>query len=77
MRDQHAYRQGPLTVYSDNGWTGLPHGRLRWLITSAHSVWSKFDFLVTDRIVRNPCDYCKAKLGEKLRGLKVCVRITI
>src|SRR5258708_26158739 len=30
-----------LTVYSDNGWTGLPHGRLRWLITSALSVWSK------------------------------------
>jgi hypothetical protein len=30
-----------LTLYSDNGWTGLPHGRLRWLITSAPSVWSK------------------------------------
>src|ERR1700726_3876527 len=29
------------------------------------------DFLVTDRIVWNPSDYCKAKLDVKLRGLKV------
>src|SRR3984893_3202916 len=29
------------------------------------------DFLVTDRIVGNPSDYCKAKLAVKLRSLKV------